>query len=114
MIKHLEVKTYEYYGISVVVKTDYNNGKISLVENGSNLLTPDKKWIFSGRSLEFMDSWLQILDAMKYAIEEASKELEAYQKQKAKDKEDEVCKVLMIASDLVEKEKNKVLKKKKI
>ena len=112
MIKHLEVKTYEHCGISVTVKIDYGNGSISLVErnkvsNGVN--TPAfviKNWIFAERGLEFMGSWLTILDAMKYAIEEARKELEQYKHDKMKEKEEDVMNALDIATDII-KNKNK-------
>jgi hypothetical protein len=91
MIKHLEIKTYEYCGISVTVKIDYNDDTISLVERKLDNYVK-KEWIFINRGLEFMGSWIEILDAMKYAIEEAQKELEQYKRDKMKEKEDDFAK----------------------
>lgn len=96
--KHLEVTTYQHKGISVMVEINYDKGTISLVEK--NPATNDKyvqvdtakKWVFAGREIEYMAGWQNILDAMKYAIEEATKLLEKHQaeaekrlKQKEKD-----------------------------
>lgn len=80
MIKNLEVRTVEHKGIKVTIKIDYDNGKASLVEfdrggyKGGNW--KDKSFVFAGRGLEYMNSWLDILDAMKHAVSECKKELE--------------------------------------
>jgi len=100
MIKHLEIKTYEYCGIRVTVKIDYNDSTISLVERELDNYVK-KEWVFINRGLEFMGSWLDILDAMKYAIEEAREELKHYQVAKQKGKDDDVCKALDMATDMI-------------
>lgn len=74
--KHLEIKTYIHKDVSVAVKIDYDKKEISLMEGGN--LANHKQWIFSKRGLEFMQGWQNILDAMKFAIKEATKELKAH------------------------------------
>jgi len=109
MIKHLEIKSYQYGDISVTVKIDYDNQKISLVEkewNSPNI--QNKKWVFADRGLDFKNGWLNILTAMKYAIEQSFMELESYNKMKAKEKMDSVEAVLTKATEIV---KNKSKKK---
>lgn len=83
MIKHLEIKTYESYGIKVAVLIDYDRGIISLVEKtyeGQNF-TP-KKFVFAERQITFMNGWKNILNAMRFAVEGAEKELTDYEKNK--------------------------------
>jgi hypothetical protein len=109
MIKHLEVKTYEYCDVRVTVKIDYNDSTISLVERELDNYI-NKKWVFVGRGLEYMNGWQTILDAMKYAIEEATKELEQYKRDKMKEKEEDVMNALDIATDII---KNKNAKRNK-
>lgn len=86
--KHLEVKTYTTHGVDVVVQIDYDNGNISLVEAEKGSMPvryKGKQWVFANRSIEYMAGWTNILDAMKYAIEEAEKSLQKHQD--ARDKE---------------------------
>jgi hypothetical protein len=111
MIKHLEIKTYEYCGVNVAVKLDYNNGTVSLIEDGHNLLFKDKHWVFAGRTEDYKNGWLNILEAMKYAIEEAFNEVKTYREAKFKEKEEDVMNALDIATDLIKKQKHKITKK---
>lgn len=79
MIKHLEVKTVEHKGIKVMVKLDYEAGTASLVEmlNANNQSQfPNKKWCFGNRTLDYMNGWLDILEAMTLAVKECKKDLE--------------------------------------
>jgi len=66
MIKHLEVKTYEYCGINVTVSIDYDRSFISLLEKKDN-----------------------------------GEELKHYQVAKQKEKDDDVCKALDMATDMI-------------
>lgn len=67
-------RVYTHKGISVAVDIDLVAKTLSLVEkNGNNF--SNKKWVFAQRGLEYMGGWCAILDAMKHAIQEASKEL---------------------------------------
>lgn len=61
-----------------------------------------KNWVFANRTVDFMQGWHMILDAIKYAITEATKMLNAYIKQEEKEEQD-----LMIAVALADKKKGK-------
>ncbi len=95
MTKHLEVKTVEHKGIKVMVKIDYDEGEASLVEllhaNGQTQY-PAKKWVFAGRTLDYVNSWLTIVEAMQVAIKECKKELEHDLAEKTKFKTDIIIK----------------------
>lgn len=69
-------RIYTHEGISIAVDIDLVKKEISLVEKTDGGGFRDKKWWFTHRDLKYMNGWLLILDAMKYAITEASKELE--------------------------------------
>ncbi len=104
MDKHLEIKTYIYGGIRVMVKIDYDANQVSLIDRAD--LNNHKKWIFAGREPEFLNGWINILDAMKYAMEESFGELTKYLKAKEKEREEMVEAVLIEASGIV-KERSK-------
>lgn len=76
------VRQYVYQSTIIYVEINFDIGKVSLVEivemgkNGTTYAA--KKWVFANRELEYMGGWHQILDAMKFAVDEATKELEAY------------------------------------
>lgn len=83
-MKFLEIKSVEHKGINVVVKIDYVQKQISLVEMQENSTPPaykPKDWRFTGREIEYMDSWVDIFEAMAKATKEAKKELAAYLKE---------------------------------
>ena len=91
MKKYLEIKSYNKHGIEVLVKIDYTNGLISIVERdpswNTEVKTSIKKWAFGNRELEYMGGWIQILDAMKHAIEQATVELQAHQDEEERQRE---------------------------
>ena len=105
MIKNLEIITYEYRGIKVTVKIDYDNGLISLVEN-QNGEYKNKTWKFAKRSLSYMQGWKNILGAMEYAIKEAEKLLSEYENKKKEEKENELMTVLEVRKELEETKKH--------
>lgn len=70
-------RAYTHKGISVVVDIDLAGKTVSLVEPDGKDGYRGKKWDFTSRSLGYMAGWQAILDAMKYAIAEATKELKA-------------------------------------
>lgn len=77
-VKHFEVKEYETNGISVLVQIDYDNEQIGLVEVEKGSMPRKykaKQWVFANRKIEYMEGWQNILYAMKFAIEQAHKEL---------------------------------------
>lgn len=76
MNKHLEIKTVEHKGISITVKIDYDKGDVSLVESVVGGYGK-KEFVFADRGLEYIQGWLNILDAMKHSVETAKKDLEA-------------------------------------
>lgn len=86
-------RIYEYKGINVAVDIDLENKQISLVDRPTKgMQWQPKEWLFAERSLEYMNGWLLILDAMKHAISEAKKELEA-----AEERDNEKFMNMMIA-----------------
>lgn len=106
MKKISEIREYDYKGVKVCVHINYRNNIISLVE--LNLLGEryeDKKWVFARRGVEYMDSWLYILDAMKYAVTEAKKEYESELARVSAFRIEEIVKIEHKYSKL--KEKNK-------
>ncbi len=83
MKPNLEIKTYTHKGVNVTVKIDYDREQISLVEKAYpdrdwNGEYANKKWVFAIREINYMDSWIVILDAMRHAIKEAKRSLEIY------------------------------------
>lgn len=69
----LVIRDYTYNKVTVTVKIDFDEEHISLVNGNGDY--PPKNWLFAKRSLGYMAGWQAILDAMKYAISEAEKEL---------------------------------------
>ena len=82
-----EIKTYKFKetyqfiheDIVVYVKIDYRNNKISLVDpfNIGEGKFQGKMWLFKDRGVEFMQGWINILEAMQEAIKDAKKRYEA-------------------------------------
>lgn len=74
-------RAYTHKGITVLVQMDFIKKTVSLVEkNGAH-----KQWVFSERTPEYMPGWIIILDAMKNAILEAKKEMDAITEQEHED-----------------------------
>jgi hypothetical protein len=73
-----EVLEFEHKGIKVCVKINHLKHNVALVDLKGDRYenVENKKWVFADRGLEYMKSWQYILDAMKYAISEATKILE--------------------------------------
>ena len=127
MTKHLEIKTYEFYNIRVMVEINYEKKTISLVEKDNpspmrencrgyrevSFQTKIKPYVFINRGLEYMNGWRNVLHAMEYAIDEAQKELEEYLKQKEKENIDLASDILDKASDLVKGQKLRKYPKRK-
>lgn len=74
--QHLEITAYTHLGVRVLVEIDYDKGTISLLEQPQR--NAFKKWIFAGRSVEYMNGWRNILTAMEYAIGIAEKKLQRH------------------------------------
>ena len=82
--KHKEIKTYNHKGVGVCIEIDYDAGTISLLETTTK---QPKKWLFTGRTVEYMPGWLNILEAMKLGIEQAEEDLLKHQALKKKELE---------------------------
>jgi len=81
--KIVDIVEIIHNGIKVLVKIDYIENKISLVEEYKGVYT-NKKWVFAERGVEFMSSWIDILETQEVAIEEAK---EMYEKELARTSE---------------------------
>lgn len=88
---HLEIYTHTYKGIDVRVKIDYPNAEVSLLDEQNE----GKRWLFVKRTPEYLNPWLNILDAMKSAIKEAKEKVEAYEKEREKNKVEELEHVII-------------------
>lgn len=88
----LVIKTYTHKGIGVQVRIDFPANEISILDGNRN----PKQWIFQRRGIEYMQGWLNIFEALKYATKEAGKELEAYRQAKA-DERGEFLEAVFIA-----------------
>lgn len=96
-------RVYTHKGISVAVDIDLIEKKISLVEKvgGDFPRFENKNWCFADRTLEYTGSWLIILDAMKFAIAEASKVL----KEAEKRNQEKFVRLLLSLNDAAKKGK---------
>lgn len=74
--KVVEIYGFTHKEVTVTVKIDYKFNEISLLE-GFNGNGGGKKWYFAGRGVEYMQGWLNILEAMQEAIKDAKKRYEA-------------------------------------
>lgn len=108
-MKNLEIRTVEKFGIKITLKIDYDRGKVSMVERNADGTFVPKRWTFADRELEYMGGWMQILHAMQFAVDEATKELEKLQEQNDK-KEIDAIQMLERASKVL----NRKPRKKKI
>jgi hypothetical protein len=99
MEKHLEIKSIQHptNGIKVMVRIDYINGLISLVEKDASgnteVKVSTKKWCFANREIEYMQGWIEIFEAMTHAIKEAAKDLKEFQDLKEKENTDLIIKL---------------------
>lgn len=80
--KHLEIETYTWMGVGVIVEIDYTGNKVSLLEQPQR--NAHKKWVFAGRSPEYAQGWQNIMDAMKFAAAKAMEKLEKHNEREAK------------------------------
>lgn len=93
MKKNLEIKTIEHKGIHVSIKINYDTGEASLVDRGSDYKA--KQWLFKNQTLPYMNSWLNILEAMQVAVKECKKELEFSLAQSSRIKEEKIVDALI-------------------
>lgn len=72
----LEIYAHYYKGIEVCVKIDYSTEEVSLMD--SRNINSAKQWVFQKRTIEYMNGWILILEAMTEAVESAKKRLLDY------------------------------------
>lgn len=99
MHKNLEIKTYEFNGYDVTIKMDYQNYTLSIVDPLDGYKR--KCYVFAERPLDFMDNWVNILDAIKQSVEAAQAEMTEYRKAKQKENEDTAGEILDLAYHMV-------------
>jgi hypothetical protein len=78
---HIEVVTVMHKGVTVAIKLNYDKGELSLVERQNTYdlsakTWKDKKYVFAGRTLDYINSWQTILEAMSVAIKKGKEMLE--------------------------------------
>lgn len=116
-MNNLIIKTIEHKGIRVMMKIDYDKGELSFMESNYGNWQ-NKNWVFANRGLEYMQGWLDILDAMKFAVGEGKKELEKDKNEKGKVMVDEIGKKIMLVREyeagMHQKHENKTTKSRRI
>lgn len=100
-----ETICFTHKGINVYVRIDYLNNKISLVEkfqhDSQDNKYREKKWLFAGRGVEFIASWLEILEAMNLAMQDAKERYECeLAKQSAFQEQKDIELLLMVEEDM--------------
>lgn len=75
MKKLTETRIHTFNDIDIAVRINYRENKISIVDHKNGCR--DKTFLFADRGVEFMNGWLNILEAMKNAVKEAKKDYEA-------------------------------------
>lgn len=78
--KMRETYIFTHKEIEVCVVVNYVDNEVSLVEKDDP--TTGKQWLFKRRGYEYMNGWLNILEAMQEAIKDAKKRLEEYREEK--------------------------------
>lgn len=81
MTQHKIKETYSYThkGITIYVRIDYINNKISILEciDGLGSSFKKKDFTFINRGVEYMQGWRNILEAVSEATKDAQKKYEA-------------------------------------
>lgn len=88
--KLTQTKTYTTNGIGINVRINFENNHISIVDDNGK----DKDFRFANRGVEFMQGWLDILDATKAAIKEAKVEYEAELAEQSRLKEEKTVELI--------------------
>jgi len=106
-MKNFEIKTVEHKGVRVPIMLNYDTGHASLVEKQgeyNEMPYKAKQWLFKGRSLEYMDSWINILEAMTEAVKECKVLLEKDLAEKTRLEEETFLRVGAILKDMATKD----------
>lgn len=103
MKRKIEINQYEYNGINIIMEINYCNHTMSVVDYKNGDFT-GKNFMFAGRDKSFYKGWIDILDAIKFAITEANKLLEI-------DEDNHQKQVLEVMQKIQEMEENNNLNK---
>lgn len=93
--KYKETYAFTWKDITIWVKIDYRNNKISIVEPQNPLYNSfkNKDFVFVGRGVEYMNSWKLILQAVDKAIDSAKAKYEKNLAEETKFKENKIIKI---------------------
>lgn len=83
-----ETYIHEIDGIEVGIKINYQKRKISLVDTENFKV---KHWIFPPSGLEYMEGWVNVLNAMQVVISGARLKLKVYLDDEVAERVDKVC-----------------------
>lgn len=105
----LTIKKYEFSdGTTLYVRIDFENDQVALVNRsgthgGTKYGTKTKyepaKFLFAGRSIDYMNGWINILSAMQYAIKDARDELAKWQKAQKDKKTKRIIDIMVALGD---------------
>lgn len=88
--RNIEIYTITTGDVSVIVKIDYLNNEISLLDQNYG----KKNYVFVERGVEYMNSWLNVLKAMEVAIRDAKGRYEKDLAENSKFEQDENIKII--------------------
>ncbi len=95
--KFKETYSFNHKGIIIWVKIDYRNNRIDIVEPKDRDCGQfrKKEFIFVGRGVEYMNGWVDILEAVSEAVKDAKKRYEKELAETSKFKEKKLIGLLM-------------------
>lgn len=77
--REVEIKTYTHNGVEVTLRLDFRTGLIDIVSQDQSGAFFKKNYLFTGRRFdECTTLWFPVLDAIKYAVTEATKDMSGY------------------------------------
>jgi len=94
--RYKETYAYTKNEITVYVRIDYVNNRISLMDKKGSCDFSPKKWLFQDRGVEYMQGWINILDVMQEAITDAKKRYELYLAENSRFVDDQIEDMLKI------------------
>ena len=71
-----EIYNFTHGDITITVKIDYYNNKISFMDSCGGGVFKKKEWLFADRGVEYMQGWREILEAMNLATQDAQQKYE--------------------------------------
>lgn len=103
MIELLSIRKYNYDGVVVFVKIDFENNKVALVERDGQSGYSNKRYLFAGRELSYLNGWINVLSCMADAVRRARGDLEKYQKNLKKQRDDQIINTAIALAEMEEK-----------